>query len=97
MLHVNLTLLDVMIATITERGVGFGEGHVMLMVAAKEMGIWGSVLGLEISKICAFPPSLPSISIILKDLLTTLDFGVNLLFHGYMSLILHSRHRYILK
>ena len=37
-------------------------------------------MGLDISKICALPPSLPSISIILKDLLTTLDFGVNLHF-----------------
>ena len=48
----------------------------------RRWGVWESVLGLEISKICAFPPSLPSISVMLKDLLTTLDFGVNLHFNG---------------
>ena len=46
----------------------------------KRWGVWESVLGLEISKICAFLPSLPSISVILKDLLTTLGFGVKLHF-----------------
>ena len=46
----------------------------------KRWGVWESVLGLEISKICAFLPSLPSISVILNDLLTTLDFGVKLHF-----------------
>lgn len=63
MLHVNLTLLDVMIATITERGVGLGEGQCHADGGCKGDGAFGdqSWVWRFLKSVLSLPPSLPSL------------------------------------
>ena len=70
-----------MIAIIAERGLGRGEGQCHADGGCKGGGELGnqSWVWRFLKSVLSLPPFLP-ISIILKDLLTTLDFGVNLHF-----------------